>query len=275
MANVITQWLNPNNFSVLRDKFNAVISVLSNGNSGDLLVKYGSGDGEFSWKKNPSIEIIKGLIGGYDPEDLIILWGCEIVDSIPGTSTIAEGSIFYNDVIYSVNYDSVITESGETLVFKIDETNPNTIYLVGGDSESGIADYDGTNVKKLLKTLLEKLNEEEIKYTTSASADLVFGDSGLDIFTVIPSTTISCDLLILFNAQFINSSATIVGAFVLYKNGLEIFRQAATPYYPGQGQIGLSFVTEYVSGDEITIRGIAGTGGTCVISNRSFNCKTF
>jgi hypothetical protein len=50
MANLITQWLNPNNFAVLRDKFNAVITVLSGGNTDEILTKSGTGSGEFIFR---------------------------------------------------------------------------------------------------------------------------------------------------------------------------------------------------------------------------------
>jgi hypothetical protein len=49
MANLITQWLDPNNFAILRDKFNAVVNVLSGGTSGQIYNKFGSGDGEGQW----------------------------------------------------------------------------------------------------------------------------------------------------------------------------------------------------------------------------------
>lgn len=50
MANLITQWLNPNNFALLRDKFNAVVTQLSGGSDNEVLVKYGTGNGEFIFK---------------------------------------------------------------------------------------------------------------------------------------------------------------------------------------------------------------------------------
>lgn len=49
MANLITQWLDPNNFAILRDKFNAVVNVLSGGDPGQVYNKYGTGDGESQW----------------------------------------------------------------------------------------------------------------------------------------------------------------------------------------------------------------------------------
>lgn len=50
MANIITEWLNPNNFTFLRDKFNAIYTVLSGGVVGQVLSKSGNGNGEFAFK---------------------------------------------------------------------------------------------------------------------------------------------------------------------------------------------------------------------------------
>ncbi len=49
MANLITNWLNSNNFTELRDKVNALVNVLKSGTIGQFLTKSGNGDGEFQW----------------------------------------------------------------------------------------------------------------------------------------------------------------------------------------------------------------------------------
>lgn len=49
MANIISIWLGPNNFAVLRDKINAIVEILSGGSIGQVYAKYGSGDGEANW----------------------------------------------------------------------------------------------------------------------------------------------------------------------------------------------------------------------------------
>lgn len=49
MANLITNWLNSNNFTELRDKVNALVNVLKSGTTGQFLTKSGNGDGEFQW----------------------------------------------------------------------------------------------------------------------------------------------------------------------------------------------------------------------------------
>lgn len=55
MANIITQWLNSNNFAELRDKVNAIVTVLSSGTIGQYLRKSGDSDGEFEWQDFPRI----------------------------------------------------------------------------------------------------------------------------------------------------------------------------------------------------------------------------
>lgn len=50
MAHIISDWLNPNNFAVLRDKFNAIVSVLSGGPTGNILVKKSNDNGDFEFK---------------------------------------------------------------------------------------------------------------------------------------------------------------------------------------------------------------------------------
>lgn len=93
-------------------------------------------------------DIIKGLIGGYTTNDLIVLWGCVVSATIPGSSTITTGAIFYNGIIYKVPAATVVTILGETLVFKINATTqPGTIYLTNGTAGSGIANYNQSSVK--------------------------------------------------------------------------------------------------------------------------------
>lgn len=64
MANLINSWLNPDNFTQLRDKFNAIKTVLSGGAAGQYLTKSGNGDGEFVWSNFPQKNIIQGTVNG-------------------------------------------------------------------------------------------------------------------------------------------------------------------------------------------------------------------
>jgi hypothetical protein len=50
MAVYISEWLNPNNFAQLRDKFNGLISKIVGGSNGQVLCKNSSDDGDFAFK---------------------------------------------------------------------------------------------------------------------------------------------------------------------------------------------------------------------------------
>lgn len=98
-----------------------------------------------------SSDLIKAFLNGeYTPDDLIIIWGCEVTANLPGTSAITEGAIFYNDQVYKVAADASIPSATETLVFKIkDDVTPHQIELVNDATGEGIADYDDATVKPL------------------------------------------------------------------------------------------------------------------------------
>lgn len=121
-----------------------------------------------------STDIIKGLIGTYTTNDLIILWGCSIVANIPGTSTITEGAIYYNNVIYKVASASIPSPSN-TLIFSI---NPNTdldsIQLSNGISGSGIADYNSSSVKDLIPKWVTMDNSSGATFIGSGGATASF-----------------------------------------------------------------------------------------------------
>lgn len=92
--------------------------------------------------------LIRTLLGTYTTNDVIKLYGCVITPpTIPGTSAITAGAIFYNDKVYRVDAASVVTTGSETLVFKINsDVTPNKIYLAGGLTGTGIADYNDSSV---------------------------------------------------------------------------------------------------------------------------------
>lgn len=100
--------------------------------------------------KNFAEDIIKGLLGSYTADDLIILWGCVISATIPGSSTITAGAIFYNGIIYKVPAATVVTTGSQTLVFKIDSlVQPSVIVLTNDLSGTGIANFNLATVKYL------------------------------------------------------------------------------------------------------------------------------
>ncbi len=99
--------------------------------------------------------LVLSQIGTYTPNDLIILYGCKVTAVIPGTSSITEGAIFYNNYIYYVPANPSISSPANTLVFKIDSSDSvKFIYLSNGTTGSGIADYDATTVKSKSYTSL-------------------------------------------------------------------------------------------------------------------------
>jgi hypothetical protein len=119
-------------------------------------------------------DVIKGLIGSYTTNDLIVLWGCTVSATIPGSSTITTGAIFYNGIIYKVPAATVVTISGETLVFKINATvQPGTIYLTNGTAGSGIANYNQSSVKLLSSKLTtETINGTQDTFSSTSYVDM-------------------------------------------------------------------------------------------------------
>jgi hypothetical protein len=111
--------------------------------------------------------LIKGLLGTYTANDLIVIYGCVVNASNPALYTITQGAIYYNGEIYQVAAASIVIAGGQIGVFKIDlnplapDPTPFTdgvprnvhidrvISIHSGASGSGIADYNGATVKPL------------------------------------------------------------------------------------------------------------------------------
>ena len=122
--------------------------------------------------------IVNGMLGSYTTGDVVILHGCNVSATIPGTSSVTAGAIYYNGRVYEVDADaSIITTGLQTLVWQIAEStitgDPATfddgntydfhiiekMELVNGLSGSGLANYDAvvqmaTPLKILLVLLL-------------------------------------------------------------------------------------------------------------------------
>jgi hypothetical protein len=124
-------------------------------------------------------DIIKGLIGTYTTNDLIILYGCVVTAIIPGTSSITAGAIYYNGEIYQVDADaSIITTGSDTLVWEVITTyrsgdpvawsdgtdrdlhRVDKLQLDAGASGSGLANYDGATVKTLPTQIVSATNTD-------------------------------------------------------------------------------------------------------------------
>jgi hypothetical protein len=111
--------------------------------------------------------IVKGLLKSYTTNDIIILHGCVVSATIPGTSSITAGAVYYNGEIYEVDANaSLITSGLQTLVWGIITTyrgsDPltwsdgidrnlhriNKMALSAGLSGSGLSNYDASTVKR-------------------------------------------------------------------------------------------------------------------------------
>lgn len=94
---------------------------------------------------NVSSDLVAGYLRGYTTGQLVIMWGCVITGSVPGTSSITAGAAYYNGKLYKVPAASVITITGQVLVFKINASlQPDIIYLTAGGTGSGICDATAT-----------------------------------------------------------------------------------------------------------------------------------
>jgi hypothetical protein len=117
-------------------------------------------------------ESVKGLLGGYTTNDLIVLWGCTVTvtgGAIPGTgtATLSAGAIYYNGEIYPVDANlALATTNPQTLIWSVATTyiasdstlewsdgvirdlhQIDKLALSAGTTGSGLADYDGATVK--------------------------------------------------------------------------------------------------------------------------------
>jgi hypothetical protein len=113
--------------------------------------------------------IIKGLLGPYTTGDVIILHGCVVTATIPGTSSVTAGAIYYNGEIYQVDANASIATAANTLVWNTvttyrsgdpvqwsDLTSRNLhaevkFVLSNAVSGTGIANYNGATVKYMME----------------------------------------------------------------------------------------------------------------------------
>lgn len=129
--------------------------------------------------------IIKGLLGTYTTNDIIILHGCTVTANIPGTSSVTAGAIYYNGEIYEVDANASISSPSDTLVWSIATTyragdpiqwadgNSRNLHridkfqLTNAVSGSGLADYNGATVKTYKRTIQEtvSVNEKIVEIT--------------------------------------------------------------------------------------------------------------
>lgn len=97
--------------------------------------------------------LIRGILGTYTTNDLIVLWGCVISGS--GTKAITEGAIFYNGQVYKVASASGIT-AGPSYIFAIKSSvDPYEIEFKSGDASTTgfIALWNSSTIKKYLELI--------------------------------------------------------------------------------------------------------------------------
>ena len=126
----------------------------------------------------------------YTTNDIIILDGCYITATIPGTSSVTAGRIYYNGKIYQVDANASISTPANTLVWSIATTyisgDPATFsdgnnynfhkiekfQLTNAVSGSGLADYNGTTVKYKIKKYITELGNWDMDATSSVIASI-------------------------------------------------------------------------------------------------------
>jgi hypothetical protein len=116
--------------------------------------------------------IIKGLMGSYSTNDIVILYGCVVAvtgGSIPGTgtATLTAGAVYYNGEIYEVDANaSLSTTNPQTLIWQVVTTyrsgdpvewsdgltrdlhQQDKLRLVAGTAGGGLANYNESTVKR-------------------------------------------------------------------------------------------------------------------------------
>lgn len=146
-------------------------------------------------------DIIKGLLGTYTTNDLIVLYGCTVTANIPGTSAVTAGAIYYNGRIYKVDANASISSPTNTLVWSIATTyitgDPATFsdgssenfhkiekfQLTNAGTGTGLADYNSTTVKALNKQRTDGLLTVNTGWDGSGVKfrELPFGDIELSL----------------------------------------------------------------------------------------------
>jgi len=167
---------------------------------------------------------VKAYLGGYIPNTVVILWGVSVSPLPPGTSTITEGAVFYNDKIYRVPAASVVTIGDQKLVYKIGTTeNPNFIYLAAGVEDSGIANFTDSKFtpKHDFQTTAAVLNAA---YPTAGGPTQVGAT-----LTSAPGINRNYDLLFTWSFNKITTDPEMYMGF--YKNNvlIEEFHHVAIP----------------------------------------------
>lgn len=115
--------------------------------------------------------VVKGILGTYTANDVIVLYGCVLTGTDPGARTVTAGAIYYNGEIYLVDAGGLTTtlsdiplwtivttyQSGDPILFTDNVTFHNVSQIrkfvlvagpAGGSGVTGyVADYNATSIK--------------------------------------------------------------------------------------------------------------------------------
>ena len=222
--------------------------------------------------------IVKGLIGSYTTNDVVILHGCVVTGTIPGTSAITAGSVFYNGEEYEVDANASISSGGgETLVWQIITTyiasdvslkwSDGTIrdlhqidkmQLVGAVSGSGLANYNAATVKNANLSKHSFPSESEVFTNTFPVVSVGSDFSVIDSFVAAEIHGSMITLCGVLRAQVTTTFSTFETAELTLQ---PIFKGKipATPFKTGTASVVIGttkiVVVEIgVSGDQLSLR---------------------
>lgn len=153
--------------------------------------------------------VIRGLLGSYTPNDVIILYGFDIV-VVTNTATWTAGAVFYNNKIYIVPAGAH-TKPGGSFTYYISSEELATIGMSDSGVTAGIATYGASTVKNKSYT-----------FTSGAGGDYI----AIDNRTVMVNLTYTSgnktagQTLYTIDVKFRTSVARTVGiSFVTYQSG--------------------------------------------------------
>jgi hypothetical protein len=159
-----------------------------------------------------SEDIIKSKISSYTTGDIIILHGCDVAvtsGAIPGTgtATLSAGAAYYNGRVYKVDANAGLsTTNPQTLIWELVETtavgDPATfsdgltydfhiiekLRLVAGTAGAGLANYNGSKVKRLYKQISGGFS---VAASTNLSSTSVSGKASVENGMVTYSLRVS------------------------------------------------------------------------------------
>lgn len=140
-----------------------------------------------------SSAIIQGMLGSYNTNDVIVLYGFAITLTVSGTvATWTKGAVYYNGEIYQVS-PGTLTKTSGVFLYSISDVptsaafsdgNPypwidvRTITIAAGTSGTGIADYGAASVKPLISIMNGEVNITPFSYQNAYADGGLTGSTG-------------------------------------------------------------------------------------------------